>query len=171
MNNIILCGFKNSGKTMLGKAYSGKYAIPFVDTDDLISTKYHQESSMLEPTDVIFRAVGNEKFRELESQVIEELALDQKSIIAIGGGALANDKSVEKLKKLGKLVYLYASPEILYERILTQGTLPGYIDPQEPKKSFAEYYTFLAERFDVFSDVKINTGGKTIAECVGLIKE
>ncbi len=86
MNNIILIGFKSSGKTTLGKKIAEKTGRHFIDTDDLIA-KNNRE---------FYLAVGPIAFREIEKEVIRALAEFQNCIIATGGGAILDPEHLEE---------------------------------------------------------------------------
>ncbi len=113
--NIILFGFKGSGKTYLGKRFSASLNCPFIDTDELIEEMYGKKINTCE----IYKIVGEKAFRDLERSAILSLPLSPPSVIALGGGAVCNPENVRDLQNIGKLVYLKASFETLKKRITT----------------------------------------------------
>ena len=111
-NNIILIGFMGTGKTSLGKAAARKLKVPFLDTDDLIVKK---EGMTINE---IFATKGETYFRSLETQVIKELLeLEGGHVIAAGGGLPLREENRPLLKKLGQVIYIRTSPQILAERL------------------------------------------------------
>ena len=133
MNNIILIGFKCSGKTTLGKKMAEETGRHFIDTDALIKVPFS-------PIDV---------FRRAERQVIFALQEFQNCIIATGGGTVLDPDNVVILKKMGKLYYLRVDKEELKRRIFSE-PLPTFFDPARPEESFEEMY---AEREGVYEAV------------------
>ena len=111
-NNIVLIGFMGTGKTSLGKAAARKLKIPFLDTDDLIVEK---EGMTINE---IFATKGETYFRNLETQIIKELLeLEGGHVIAAGGGLPLREENRPLLKKLGLVIYIRTSPQILAGRL------------------------------------------------------
>ena len=98
--NVVLTGMPSCGKSTIGKALAKKLASEFIDTDEEITKKYGKT-----PKDIIL-SYGEEKFRELESEIISELSKKTGLIIATGGGAVLRDENVKNLKRNGKIFYL-----------------------------------------------------------------
>jgi shikimate kinase len=109
--NIVLIGYRGSGKTSIGKRLSSDLWMDFVDTDALIVER--AGTAIRE----IFEAEGEEGFRRRESEVIAEVAARDNYVIAAGGGAILKAENVAALKKNGKLVWLKAKPEVLFQHI------------------------------------------------------
>ena len=99
-NNISLIGMPSSGKSTVGKLLAEMTGKELVDTDTLIKEKIGMEI-----TDY-FRQHGEERFRELESQVIEDVSKMSNLVIATGGGAVLNPENVRKLKQNGCVYFL-----------------------------------------------------------------
>lgn len=112
MNNIYLIGFMGAGKSTVGRLISKKMSRPFFDTDKLIE----QKSGLTIPK--IFRESGEAVFRELEAEIVKEVAKKTAVVVALGGGAVINNKSWKALKNSGTIFYLKWPDNILMERIL-----------------------------------------------------
>lgn len=123
---IILIGFKSSGKTSVGLFLSQLWQMSFIDTDRLLEEKYLFNTGQSLLCSQIYRVVGEKVFRDLEEEVIEELKIEQNTIVASGGGVVLNDKNRLKLQTLGVVVYLYTSHNILLKR-LSLSKAPAYI--------------------------------------------
>lgn len=98
--NIVLIGMPGCGKTTIGKAVASDTGKEFIDTDDEIVNK----TGMSIPE--IFQKFGETKFREIESEVIKEVASRQSAVIATGGGAVLNPENVSLLKENGLTVFI-----------------------------------------------------------------
>ncbi len=109
--NIVLIGYRGSGKTCIGKRLASDLWMDFVDTDPLIVERAGKTIRE------IFEAEGEEGFRRRESEVIAEVAARDNHVIAAGGGAILKPENVAALKKNGKLVWLKAKPEVLFQHI------------------------------------------------------
>lgn len=147
--NLILFGFKASGKTHFGKLLAVKMHRPFIDTDDLILELYAKESGHRRTMREIYADLGKEGFRTLETKAIHLLKYVADSIISLGGGAVLNPENVELLQTIGTMVYLKTSPEKLKERIF-KNELPSFLDPKDPEGSF---YKMVQERDPIYRSI------------------
>jgi shikimate kinase len=154
--NLILFGFKGCGKTHFGKLLAQKMRRPFIDTDDVIAELHAQKTGRRLRAREIYRELGKESFRALESEALLTLEKAENSIIALGGGAVLDPANVEFLQKIGALVYLEASPETLRKRVLLEET-PAFLDQSDPLKSFLD---MVHERKPIYESLparRINT--------------
>ena len=118
-NNIVLVGMMGAGKSTVAKSLVhllNGYNIQ--DVDSLIEQKMSLSISE------IFDKYGEQEFRKIESEVIEETCQKNKTIISTGGGAFENPINRKVLLNSGKVFYLYAPSQVLYDRIKTQGDRP-----------------------------------------------
>jgi shikimate kinase len=139
--NLILFGFKGSGKTHFGKLLAKELQRPFIDTDELIITLDSQQSPEKKQRSVrtIHQSLGDPQFRSLEHRAILTLKGVQNSIIALGGGAVLSQDNLHFLQTLGTLVYLEASFALLQKRILDQG-IPSFISSSDSVASLHRLY-------------------------------
>ena len=98
--NIVLIGMPASGKSTVGELLSNSLNRKLVDTDALIVEK--AKKTIPE----IFTEHGEAYFRDLESEVIREVAAMTGVIIATGGGAVLRKENVRELKKNGRLYFI-----------------------------------------------------------------
>ena len=108
--NVILCGMMGSGKTTVSYALAKLLGFERADTDECIVERYGKIAD-------IFERQGEEYFRELETQITEELSQKDRLVISTGGGLVLKEKNVELLKKSGLIVYLRASIPTLVKRL------------------------------------------------------
>lgn len=113
MSNLIICGFKGSGKTTFGKQLSSQLDLPFLDTDVLVE----QRKGL--PKRKIFLMDQGKTFHQLEKEVIASLKGTKHHIISLGGGTLCDPENVEMLLKLGQLLYLKVDRQTIASRIET----------------------------------------------------
>jgi len=86
----------------------------FIDTDDEIVKQTGK------PIAEIFRQDGEDRFRELEREMIRKACQRRQTVIAIGGGAIVDPQNYELLAKTGLIVCLEAKPETIYERLFRE---------------------------------------------------
>jgi shikimate kinase len=112
---IFLIGFMGSGKTHWARQLSTKLGLPFYDLDTIIVEKEH-----LSVTD-IFGEKGEEYFRFLEKETLEDIADREESfIMSCGGGTPCFFNNIEFMKKNGKVVWLNTSIDELKQRLLKE---------------------------------------------------
>ena len=109
--NIVLIGYRCSGKTVVGKIVAGEMGRDFIDTDALIEDDMGCSIAEIIPTK------GWRRFREIEKGVIKEISQKDKLVIATGGGVVMDEENLEHLKENGWTVWLHGEPETLKERM------------------------------------------------------
>jgi shikimate kinase len=109
--NLILVGFMGTGKTTLGRILARKLGFQFIDTDHLIEKKAGKSVTR------IFEEDGEPAFRDMERQAVEEWLPRQGAVIACGGGLVMGQGMLDKLRQLGVVVCLFASPETILSRV------------------------------------------------------
>lgn len=136
--NIILLGYRGTGKSVIGKILAQKLKRPLFRLDDRIV----QSAAM--PIPQIVSQEGWPRFREMESRVVEQVCGEAKdAVIDCGGGVVLDDQNILHLKKNGKTVLLKADFSTVMKRIKNDANRP----PLKPGMSFEEEQkAILAER-------------------------
>ncbi len=110
--NIVLIGFRGTGKSTVGKLLANRLERDFIDSDKYI------EDSTGKTIKRIFEEEGEEGFRKIETDVITKLSRMDNKIISAGGGVILKEDNVKNLKSNGFLVLLEATPKIIHNRII-----------------------------------------------------
>lgn len=108
---IFLVGFMGSGKSTVGPILANVLGYHFYDIDAIIEEK--AQKTIPE----IFQSEGEGAFREIERATLREVAAYTNSVIALGGGTIANTENLEIAKNNGIVVYLKISPEEALARV------------------------------------------------------
>ncbi|MBQ8220052.1 MAG: shikimate kinase [Bacteroidaceae bacterium] len=111
MTRILLVGFMAAGKTTLGKALAKDLGLQFVDLDLYIESRYHATVSQ------IFAERGEEGFRQIERNMLHEVAEFEDVIIATGGGTPCFFDNMEYMNAQGTTVFLDASVDVIFTRL------------------------------------------------------
>ena len=154
--NIVLTGFMGSGKSTVGRRLSYLLKKPYLDTDKLIEQR--QKKTISE----IFKDEGEDAFRTMETELLEELAQAKCiRVIAVGGGTPLREQNRVLLSRLGKVVYLRIRPETVYERLKEDKTRP-LLQCEDPltriRELIASRNRAYEERADLIIDVdELNT--------------
>lgn len=154
--NIVLVGFMGTGKSAVGRYLAAELHVPFADVDATIAEKVGKTIKD------IFAEAGEAKFRRFENETIAELAQQDKTVIATGGGALLDEKNREMLQRNGILVCLTARLNTLLERLrhdLVRPMLAGE-DLERKVKQLME------ERQSVYNScpLQVGTDDETVAQ-------
>ena len=138
MTRIILIGYMGAGKTTIGKALSKELGITFYDLD------WYIESRMRKTVSEIFAERGEEGFRQIEYNMLHEVAEFEDVIISCGGGTPCFFDNMDYLNQQGQVVYLKAEPEVLYKHL----QMAKVERPLLKGKSKEELLTFIKEQLD-----------------------
>jgi len=123
---IALVGMPGGGKSTVGRQLGRQMDIPFVDSDTEI------EGRIGEPIRSFFDRLGEEAFRDIETDVIAELLQRPgEFVLATGGGAVLRERNRELLHTQATVLYLRSTPEDLFRRLRhdTQRPLLQVADP------------------------------------------
>ena len=111
MTRIFLIGYMGAGKTTLGKAFAREMNLSFVDQDWYIEERFHKT------VQEIFEERGEQGFRELERQMLHEIAEFENVVISTGGGAPCFYDNMEFMNQKGETVFLNVAPDVLFSRL------------------------------------------------------
>ena len=146
MKPIFLLGYMGCGKTTVGKNIAGKMGLEFFDTDDLIEKKHRQTIAK------IFSEVGENQFREMERDLLHNIADCGNCIISTGGGMPCFFDNLALMNENGTTIFLDVSIEELVHRLYYKGNkrplLQGKNEPQlyeYIKKSIEERLPFYSQ--------------------------
>ena len=166
-SGIFLVGFMGAGKTTAGRALAQQLNWLFEDLDERIERREHRT------VPDIFRNSGESEFRRAEysalRDVIEELRAGVVKVVALGGGAFAQDSNVALLKAASvPTVFLDAPVEELWRRCCrqtnTERPLLRSID------QFRELYEARRASY-LHASYRIQTGGRAQDEIAAEIVE
>jgi shikimate kinase len=161
--NLLLIGYRGTGKTTLARRLALKLGWPWIDADVELELRAGKSIA------AIFADEGEGGFRDLESAVLADLAERQRTVIALGGGVVLRPQNREVLRAAGKVVWLTASPETLWERIAADTTTAARRPNLTAGGGITEITHLLGQRFPFYrecADLEVDTEDKTPAEVV-----
>ena len=159
--NFIFMGYRACGKTTVGRIMAKKLQRPFFDTDHLV-----QERTGKTIREIV-EIRGWEAFREVERAVIAEIAGLDGCIIALGGGAVMDQRNVEKLRRKGFFFWLSADEGTIRERLLKGQASDAQRPPLSGTDASAEIAAVLQERepgYRRLADKVVDTSQRTVEE-------
>jgi shikimate kinase len=108
---VYLTGFMGTGKSVVGRALAGRLRRPFVDLDAAI------ERASGKSVAALFAARGEKAFRKLERSALARASKRRGAVVALGGGALLDARSLALVERTGVLVELSCSRRELVRRL------------------------------------------------------
>ncbi len=164
---IFLIGMPGAGKTHFAKLLSGQCNYDYVDLDDFIEQK--EGKSIME----MFATKGEDYFREIEAACLKDVinnCVENKTIIACGGGTPAYANNVSVMKEHGCVVYLKADIATLVERVrINKGKRPMLTSAMDLEATLNELYTIRAPFYEQ-ADYTINTNEITLVNFDKIIR-
>lgn len=148
MKRVILIGYMGSGKTTVGKALSKETGMMFYDLD------WYIESRMRKSVSAIFAEKGEEAFRQMEYNMLHEVAEFEDVIISCGGGTPCFFDNIDYLNRQGEVVYLKAKPEVLYRHLLMAKVERPLLKDKTPEELIAYITQHLKEREPYYSKAR-----------------
>ena len=134
-----------SGKSRTGRALAERLGRSYIDTDAVIVERAGKSISD------IFAQDGEAAFRQMERDVISEIAGNETpQIVSLGGGALNQPENLKAIRESGTIISLWASPEILSERIGRKNTRPLLANLSDEER-LAKIKVMLKEREPIYA--------------------
>jgi shikimate kinase len=163
LENINICGIKHAGKSSAANALGTLLGAPWVDSDDVLREEYNYQQSTHLSVREIYRKLGEENFRKFEAEILRKLwEYEEKSIIALGGGALNNPfLTREDLENAGMIVCIDVPDKIAYDRILKKGLPPFLQKEQDPFGAFRKMNEERRAFFQKTAHLIIHADGKS----------
>lgn len=155
-NNIILIGMPGCGKTTLGIELAEKIGYGYIDSDSVIVARAGM------PLSEIIEQVGREGFLDIEAKVNSELCAS-RCVIATGGSAVYRENAMNKLKTMGKIVYLQHAYEVIESRL---GDLKKRGVALKEGFTLRDLYNERIPLYEKYADITISLVGQPIAASV-----
>jgi shikimate kinase len=157
---ITLIGYRGTGKTTVANLLAQRLGCEWIDADARVEKRAGKTIKQ------IFEDDGEAAFRDLESDVIEELVQEPNAVLALGGGAIMREQNRRAIAG-GTVVWLTASPETIFERIAADGMTSEQRPNLTAFGGLAEITTLLSKRAPIYrdcADFVVATNGRTTDE-------
>ncbi|MCX7704245.1 MAG: shikimate dehydrogenase [Planctomycetota bacterium] len=164
LRNIVLIGFTGVGKTTVAQKLSQETGRAYVSTDMMVEKEAGRSITH------IFRHCGEEKFRQIETQIVSRLCELRDSVIDCGGGVVLNPANVNALRRTGIIVWLAASEEESLRRVFKG----AHSRPLVNGKTREEVLRLYKEREPIYSacaSIKIDTTSLSPQESASRIRK
>jgi shikimate kinase len=164
--NIVLIGYRCSGKTKVGKILARVLDRDFLDTDTLI------EKNAGCSIETLISATGWDHFRYMEKVLIEEVSKRDNLVIATGGGVVTDEENVKSLKGNSWIVWLNGKAEVLKERMDREqrsGKIRPSLTGADPLEEIKQVLIVRKPLYEQAGDFVVDTGNLSIEELAATI--
>lgn len=155
-------GLPGSGKTTIGRQLARRWGLAFVDTDHVIE---HRLGCAIRE---FFAREGEDRFRDLEQQVVDDLTRSQGGVIATGGGAVLREANRRHMHERGQVIYLRSSPEDVFRR-LRHDTARPLLQVDDPLQRLRSLYELRDPLYRDAAHFVIETGRPSVVMLVNMI--
>lgn len=154
MPNIVLVGFMGVGKSTIAARLAKMLKMKVVEMDKLIEKR--QEMSISD----IFERNGEDYFRDLETELLRELAGETGIIVSTGGGVVLRRENRDLMRQTGIVVLLHANVHTIYRRVTMNDRRP-----LASRQSKAQIGALMKKRelfYELSADLKVSINRKTV---------
>jgi len=136
--------------------------MPFMDSDHVI------EARLGCPIRQYFEREGEDRFRDIESEVLEELTRESQGVLSTGGGSVLRSVNREHLHARTRVVYLKSSPEDLFRRLRHDRNRP-LLQVEDPLTRLRDLFAARDPMYRETAHFTIETGRPSVAMLVNKI--
>ena len=155
-------GLPGSGKTTIGRQLARRLGVPFVDSDHVIEQRLG--CSIRE----FFAREGEDNFRDVEQQVLDDLTRTHEGVIATGGGAVLREANRRHLRERGHVLYLRSTPEDVFRRV-RRDTVRPLLQVDDPLGRLRDLFDARDPLYRETAHFVIETGRPSVATLVNMI--
>ena len=159
---IALVGLPGSGKSTIGRQLARRLGEAFVDSDHVIEKQLG--CSIRE----YFEREGEERFRDVEETVIDDLTRNHEGVLATGGGAVLREANRVHLRTRAQVVYLRSSPEEVFRRLRHDVNRP-LLQVKDPLGRLRDLYSVRDPLYREAAHFVIETGRPSVSTLVNMI--
>jgi shikimate kinase len=159
---VALVGLPGSGKSTVGRQLARRLGVSFADSDHVIEQRLG--CSIRE----YFEREGEDRFRDLEETVIDDLTQAHAGVIATGGGAVLRAANRAHLHSRGQVVYLRSTPEEVFRRLRHDVNRP-LLQVKDPLGRLRDLFAVRDPLYRETAHFVIETGRPSVATLVNMI--
>jgi shikimate kinase len=173
---ISLIGLPGGGKSTVGRQLARKLGVRFLDADTVLEERIGM------PIRSFFEQQGEQAFRDMEEQVIDDLTRPDAAqlgpsgdatsgigmVLATGGGAVLRPANRARLRERTTVVYLRSTPEELFRR-LKHDTQRPLLQVADPMIKLRELYQVRHPLYEQTAHYSVDTGRPSVSTLVNMI--
>lgn len=159
---ISLIGLPGSGKSTVGRQLARRLSVPFLDSDHEI--EHRLGCSIRE----YFAREGEDRFRDIEEAVIDELTQRPEGVLSTGGGVVLRAINRQHLHERTQVVYLNSVPDELFRRVRHDKNRP-LLQVADPLQRLRDLHAQRHPLYRQTAHFSVETGRPSVAGLVHLI--
>jgi shikimate kinase len=159
---ISLVGLPGSGKSTVGRQLARRLQLPFVDSDHAIEERLG--CSIRE----YFEREGEDRFRDIEQEVIDDLTKSHRGVLSTGGGSVLRPLNRANLRSRGSVVYLKSTPDELFRRLRHDMNRP-LLQVSDPLGRLRDLYAVRDPLYRETAHFSLETGRPSVSTLVNMI--
>ncbi len=146
----------------MGRQLARRLQLAFVDSDHAIEERLG--CSIRE----YFEREGEDRFRDVEQEVIEDLTLKHRGVLSTGGGSVLRPLNREHLRSRTKVVYLKSTPDDLFRRLRHDMNRP-LLQVSDPLGRLRDLFVARDPLYRETAHFLLETGRPSVATLVNMI--
>lgn len=159
---ISLVSMPGGGKSTVGRHLARRLNRSFADSDAVIERRIGCSIR------VFFEREGEERFRDVEEQVIADLVQEPNIVIATGGGAVLREANRRQLHQHTVAIYLRSTPEDLFRRLRHDVKRP-LLQVADPLARLREMHAIRDPLYRETAHFHVDTGRPSVPTLVNMI--
>ena len=155
---LFLIGYRGTGKTKVAEILARSWNCDWVDSDCEIERRAGKSIER------IFEEDGETAFRDLETEVVRDLAAGPPCVVSLGGGAVMRTENREAIAAQGLACWLQATPATIAERLQRDTARRSQRPDLTPVGGMDEIELLLTQRSAVYqscANFVVDTEGKS----------
>ena len=166
--NLVLIGYRATGKTSVGARLAEVLQRPFVDLDQVLVREAGR------PIADIVAQGGWAEFRRLEKELVARYREARGLILATGGGVVLDPDNVAALRENGILIWLTADPSVIQARLAQDQPRDANRPSLTGADTIREAAAVAEERAPLYlaaAQIRIDTTHQSVPQVVELVLE
>jgi shikimate kinase len=159
---ISLIGLPGSGKSTVGRQLARRLQLPFFDSDHVIEQQLG--CSIRE----YFEREGEERFRDAEESVIDQLSQNPNSVLSTGGGVVLRAPNRTNLRDRCQVIYLNSTADELFRRLRHDVSRP-LLQVADPLSRLRDLHALRDPLYRETANLTIETGRPSVSALVNRI--
>ena len=159
---IALVGLPGSGKSTVGRQLARRLQLAFIDSDHAIEARLG--CSIRE----YFEREGEERFRDIEQEVLDDLTNSHHGVLSTGGGSVLRATNRTNLRERGQVIYLKSTPDELFRRLRHDLNRP-LLQVSDPLGRLRDLFMVRDPLYRETAHFLLETGRPSVATLVNMI--
>ena len=147
-DHVFFVGFLGAGKSTLARNLGRMFHRRFVDTDRLVERRCGSTVAR------VFEELGEDRFRELETAVLEGLRSERSLLVSCGGGVVETPRNIELMHEMGYCVYLDGDLDDSLRQIRRSDTRPDFRSAEHAARLLEHRRPLYRQAADLTVDIR-----------------